>query len=126
MAKVTADNLASEIQKILDEYGETVMHDMEEVTKAVAKKGVQALRNSARSSFGGTGEYAKGWTSKIESGRLGTKAILHNAGQPGLPHLLEHGHANRGGGRTPGRVHIAPIEQELIETFEKQMEAKLS
>lgn len=126
MAKVTADNLASEIQKILDDYGEDVLREVDEVVKAVAKKGAQAIRNDAKGMFGGKGTYASGWTSKVEPGRLGTKATIYNSKVPGLPHLLEKGHANRGGGRTPGRVHIAPVEQEIIETFEKQMEAKLS
>ena len=45
---------------------------------------------------------------------------------PGLPHLLEHGHANRGGGRTSGQAHIAPAEQSGIEQLETEIERCLT
>ena len=124
MAKVTVDNLAETIQKILDESGEDITKLTKETVKKVAQKGAQALKSSS-GVFGGTGKYAKGWTSKVEEGRLYTTATLHNSKVPGLPHLLEYGHAKRGGGRVSGRVHIAPVEAELEKTFEQYMEGGL-
>lgn len=124
MAKTTIEKLQSDIQKILDEYGEDVNLLTEEVVKAVTKQGVKAVKNASKGSFGGTGKYAAGWTSQVETGRFSAQGVIYNK-TPGLPHLLENGHANRGGGRTPGRTHIAPVEEELIKTFEKDLEAKL-
>lgn len=124
MAKVTIDNLASEIQRILDEYGEDVTNLTEETVKEVAKTGAKAVK-SASGIFGGTGKYASGWTSQVEGGRLNTKATIYNGKTPGLPHLLEFGHAKRGGGRVGGRTHIAPVEQEIIDTIQREIEAKL-
>lgn len=60
----------------------------------------------------------------MDENRLGVTAIIHNT-TPGLPHLLEKGHANRDGGRTPGRVHIAPVEEELVKLFPRELEEKL-
>jgi hypothetical protein len=51
--------------------------------------------------------------------------VVYNADAPGLAHLLEHGHANVNGGRTPGRAHIAPVEEMVLEQFEKELEGKL-
>ena len=117
--KIPIDRLSAEINKILTEYGNEVKENVDEAAQRVTKAGVKAVKGNASGSFGGTGKYAKGWKSKFETGRLSSQGIIYNGDLPGLPHLLEHGHANRNGGRTPGRVHIAPVEQKIIEDFEK-------
>lgn len=117
------DTFAADIQKILDEYGEKAGNLTKESVRKIGRKGVQALK-SGSGVFKGS-KYASGWSSKIEETRMGAKATLYNSKLPGLPHLLEHGHANRGGGRTPGRVHIKPVEDELIEAFENDLERSL-
>lgn len=117
--KIPIDRLSAEINKILTEYGEDVQRDVDEAAAKVTKAGVRAVKGNSRSTFGGSGKYASGWTSKFEKGRLSSQGIIYNATVPGLPHLLEHGHANRNGGRTPGRSHIAPVEQKIIKDFEE-------
>lgn len=123
MAKVV--DLEAEIGKILDKYEEEVKENLDEITKDIGKAGVRALKADSQNMFGGTGRYAKGWKSTVETSRVGTVVVLHNASVPGLPHLLEHGHAKRGGGRVPGRVHIKPIEEQLAAEFEAEVKAKL-
>lgn len=117
--KIPIDRLSAEINKILTEYGEDVQRDVDEAAAKVTKAGVRAVKGNSRNTFGGSGKYASGWTSKFEKGRLSSQGIIYNATVPGLPHLLEHGHANRNGGRTPGRPHIAPVEQKIIKDFEE-------
>lgn len=121
MATITADKLAETVQKELDKFGEDVVLTVGKVRTAVGKAGVRTLRSTSRSTFGGTGKYASGWTMTEEGDRLYAKAIVHNR-HPGMPHLLEYGHANRGGGRTSGRTHIKPVEEEMIREFEKGIE----
>lgn len=123
--KVPIDRLAAEVEKILNEYGENVQQNINEITSAMAKKGAQTLRSQSRGAFGGTGKYASGWTSQTETGRLSAQGTIYNGSVPGLPHLLENGHANRGGGRTPGRAHISTVEEALIKEFEQKVKAKL-
>lgn len=126
MAKVTIDNLGAEIQRILKEYGTDVENIAEDALKEVGKTGLSALKSSSRSSFGGKGEYARGWKLKEEKAGLGGyKITLHNAKMPGLPHLLEYGHAKTGGGRVNGREHIAPVEKEMIDSIQDLIKAKL-
>jgi len=65
----------------------------------------------------------------VEKGRLSTTVTIYND-HPALPHLLEYGHVTRNGtGRTyaptPAHAHIAPVEKELVETFEREVVAKL-
>lgn len=121
MPRVKPDKFASAIQDILQDYLEEEMITVDEAVKKVAKAGAKQLRAKSKQTFGGTGKYAKGWTSTTETGRRSAQGYIYNKDLPGLPHLLENGHANRGGGRTPGREHIAVIEQQIIEQFEGEL-----
>lgn len=113
------DQLGATIQKVLDEYKTNLSENVQDAVKTVTKAGVKAVRGNAKGSFGGTGKYASGWTSKMETGRTSTQGFIYNGTVPGLPHLLEKDHALRNGGRYAGVPHIAPVEQEIIENFEK-------
>lgn len=123
--KVPIDRLTKEVEKILNEYGENVQQNLGDIVKEMSKKGAQALRSQSKSTFNGTGDYAKGWTSRAETGRMSAQGTIYNKDLPGLPHLLEHGHANWGGGRTPGRVHIKTVEDALVKEFEQKVKSKL-
>lgn len=126
MAKKTSiDRLGAAIHDILAEYGDDVQENLADAVKRVTKKGAQAVKSAARSMFGGTGEYAAGWTSRAETGRLSAQGVIYNADVPGLPHLLENGHANRDGGRTPGREHIKPVEETIVQEFEAEVKKGL-
>ena len=124
MAKTTLDTLASDIGKILEDFGDDVKENLDRITKQIAQKGQQALKNESKSKFKGN-RYWKGWKVDLQVGRLNTKATIYNASLPGLPHLLEHGHVKRSGGRVEGTAHIAPVEHQLVEEFEKQVRSKI-
>ena len=126
MAKKTSvDKFADDIKKILAEYGDDVQENLSDAVKRVAKKGANAVKSAVQSTFGGTWEYASGWTSRAETGRLSAQGYIYNGAVPGLPHLLENGHANRNGGRTPGREHIKPVEETVIKEFEAEVKKGL-
>lgn len=123
MAK--AINIETEIAKVLTKYGDEVAENIQKVTKEIARKSAKAVKQNAQTNFSGTGKYAAGWTSQAKEGRYSSQGIIYNRTKPGLPHLLEHGHAKRGGGRTDGKEHIAPVEQEVIKSFEEAIKEKL-
>lgn len=126
MAKqVPIDKLAVEVDKILQKYGDDVQDNLNDIVKDITKKGAKTLKAESQSTFGGTGKYAAGWTSQAETGRVSAQGTIYNGSLPGLPHLLEHGHANRNGGRTPGRVHISKVEDALIKEYESKVMSKL-
>lgn len=130
MAKKTpVDKMAEAIGDILADYNGDVINNVAEITKAMGQKGVQALKRASKESFGGSGDYSRGWTVDVNQGRVGTAVTIYNK-TPGLPHLLEHGHVTRNGtgreyGSVPGREHIAPIEAELVETYQREVASKL-
>lgn len=119
------DKLNTKITGILQEYADDISLNMAVATRAVAKAGETALRQNSRSEFKQhSGKYARGWKSQVTQTRMSTSAVLYND-HPGLPHLLENGHAQRGGGRTEGRPHIAPVEEQIVQLFEKEVERKI-
>lgn len=125
MAKVTLDNLGAAVEKILDEYEADVLKGLSGATAEVAKAGAAAVRTNARATFGGTGAYARGWSSKTTTTRIGADAVIYNRTEYRLSHLLENGHALKRGGRTigrgfvQGRAHIEPVEEEINARYEK-------
>lgn len=120
MAKVTADKFQAALDKILKDFEEDETKNVKELAKKFAQKGAKEVK-SASGQFGGSGNYANGWTSKYEEGRMSGQGIIYNK-VAGLPHLLENGHAKRNGGRVAGRVHIAPVEEKLVREFTKAVE----
>lgn len=131
--KVTVDNLASEINKILEEYGDEVYDKLDEVVQKVGKKGVQALKNTSLGMFPDSKKhkrrYGSTWKATPEKKRLYTVVHIHNT-QAGFPHLLEFGHnvvdgTGRKLGEAKAHPHIFKIEQELIKDFEREVETKL-
>ena len=123
MAKSTVDTLAADVEKVLEKYVDECGKITSEAVKTAGNKGKQALNSAAASKFGGR-KYQKSWKVKLEKKRLYTVATLYSS-MPGLPHLLEHGHAKRNGGRVEGREHIFPVEQELIKAFETELNNEL-
>lgn len=126
--KVTIDTLQSEVNKILDEYAGDIQGNINVITKRIGQKGAQALKNQAKATFEGR-KYAGGWGTTVEEHRLYTTVIIHNKKQAGLAHLLEHGHVKANGtgryGFWNGREHIAPVEQELVAEFTREVADKL-
>lgn len=107
------------VGQMLQDYGTEVVEAMTESINEVAKEAVKKLKADSPRGSGGVrqhGKYAKGWAVKYERGRLTTSATIHGkSGTYQLAHLLEFGHAKRGGGRSRSIEHIAPVEQWAIE-----------
>ena len=122
--KTPVDKLDQAIDKLLQEYANDATMTVRELSEKVAKKGAQALRQASSNAVGGTGKYARGWKVTTIEGRLSFSCVIHNR-TPGLPHLLEKGHAKRGGGRVAGSEHIKPVEEKLVEEFEKAVKNDL-
>lgn len=128
MAGIKINALGDEIAKMMEEYASAVAQDMKAEAKAIAKEAVKELKATSPEGPGSKkGHYKDGWTSKVESENAVAIGIrIYNKKKPGLTHLLEKGHAKRGGGRVKGIPHIAPVERQAIEGYEKRLKARLS
>ena len=128
--KTPVDKLTEAISGILSEYAEDIQGNLDRIVPELGKKGTQALKAEARNKLKkGTGEYVKGWKYQVDRRRLSTTVTIYN-NHPSLPHLLEYGHVTRNGTNrtfppTPAHAHIKPVADELVETFEREVVAKL-
>lgn len=120
--KIEISELGKAIQSIVDEYSDEAQKVVEETLPKVGKDAVKELKKKSPKK---TGKYAKGWKSKIESDRLGSKVVVYNKTSYQLTHLLEKGHANRGGGRTEGIPHIKPTKDKVVEEALNMIEERL-
>ncbi|HDR3890330.1 TPA: HK97 gp10 family phage protein [Bacillus cereus] len=109
------DNIANEIARELQRYGNEVEEKLEVAKEEVANDLVSDLKENSPKN---TGKYAKGWRKKKD----GNAIIVHNALKPQLTHLLEKGHAKANGGRVPAQVHIDPAEEKAINEFVERVE----
>lgn len=125
----SAFNFKEVVDRCLHDYGTYVAEETFEAIDEVSKEAVRKLKAESRAAFG-SGKYAQGWTRKFDKGRISAYATVYGK-KPTyrLAHLLEHGHANRDGGRTPGRVHIAPVAEwaadEAIDRIVSKLEKRL-
>ena len=137
MAKVVAsDKLSQEIKSILNDYGNSVDLHMAQVVKDVARVGANNLRVHARTIIGNNGKrvrrkYTNAFAYNVARKRMYTEGVIYNRSQPGLAHLLEHGHVTKNGtkrivgDRTPAYPHIKRIEDQIIAEFEQKVKTKL-
>lgn len=128
MSGIKIDALGTEIAKLMEEYASEVAADTKAEAKEVAKEAVKELKQTSPEGPGSRkGHYKDGWASKVESENAVSIGIrIYNKKKPGLTHLLEKGHAKRGGGRAEGIPHIGPAEQNAVENYEKRLKERLS
>ena len=117
--KVNVEGLADAVMEELTEYNRLAEETMK---KAVTKAGKTVRKEIQAGAPVKSGKYAKSWRTKKtkESSRI-LEVTVYSPSRYMLAHLLEHGHAKRGGGRTRAFPHIAPAE----EAGEKQLEADI-
>ena len=112
------DDMTREIMKGLQEYSELADDEMK---KAVRKTATSVKKEISANAPHDTGTYAKSWTSsKVRETSHNLQMTVHSRNRYRLAHLLEKGHAKRGGGRVQGKPHIAPAEkngEELLENL---------
>lgn len=117
------DNLAKEIMDGLKKYADLATDD---VKKAVRKAGNSVRKDISESAPKDTGKYSKSWTvKKTKETSNSLEVTVHSKNRYQLAHLLEHGHAKRGGGRVAAKPHIAKAEESAIEVFEKEIDKAL-
>lgn len=121
--KVSVSGLADVVMEGLAEYAELATEDM----KAAVKKAGQTVRKEIQAGAPvKTGAYKKSWAVKTTRETSSFMEVtVHSRNRYQLAHLLEFGHAKRGGGRVSGSPHIAPAEEKGIRQLEEEIRKAL-
>ncbi len=120
---VSIDQMADVIMEGLQEYADLAADDMK---TAVKKAGNTVKTEISATAPSRTGKYAKSWKTKnTKETSTELQVTVYSPTRYMLAHLLENGHAKRGGGRVKAIPHIAPAEEKGEEQLIKDIESAL-
>ena len=120
----TVDAMADEIMKGLTDYADLADTSMKKAVTKTAKSVKDEISANAPKR---KGAYSKSWTAKkTKENSHSLEMIVYSKNRYQLAHLLEKGHAKRGGGRVSGKPHIAPAEENGVQLLEHLIEGALS
>lgn len=117
------NDMADAIMKGLMEYADI---SAETVKSAVKKAGNTVKKEVSANAPKKSGKYKKSFTvTKQRETAESLTVVVHSKNRYQLTHLLEKGHAKRGGGRVEGIPHIGPAEEKGIRQLTGEIERGL-
>ena len=121
---VSIDRLAETIMTGLTEYADATTDLVKESVQEVSKEVKKEISTNAPKR---TGAYKKSWaTKKTKETSNSLVMTVHSKNRYQIAHLLEHGHAKRGGGRVAAIPHIEPAEAAGTILLQQKIERGLS
>lgn len=122
--RVHVDQMAEALARTMAEYVELSNEVMKGCVVEVSQSVKEDIQGNAPVR---TGKYKKSWAAKkVQENANSLTMAVHSRDRFQIAHLLEHGHAKRGGGRVQAVPHIAPAEQRGAEELSAKMERGLS
>jgi hypothetical protein len=124
MSRNTSINdMDSAIMAELEKYADLAADELKDAVKETAKSVRKDIQNNAPVD---TGKYKKSWSVKnVHEDSESIDLVVHSRNRYQIAHLLEHGHAKRGGGRVAAKPHIAKAEERGNEKLVETLESKL-
>ena len=123
-SRISVSDLARAVNEAMSEYRDLTEQALKSAVTEVSKETKDIAKENSPSL---SGRYKKGWATKKTTDASGQISItVYNRARPGLTHLLEKGHAKRGGGRVSGVPHIAPAEEHAVSELEARIRRELS
>ncbi len=122
MKKIAVDELGNAIAKEFEQYVDLTTDEVKKIVKEVAEDVTEEIKSKAPVD---TGAYKRSWVA-TQTKNTGNAAeyTVHSAKHYRLTHLLEYGHAKRGGGRTKAQPHIANGEKLAIKELKRKIGGK--
>ena len=120
---VSVDQLANVIMQGLTDYADAQSEMIKQRVKDVSTEVKKEISANAPKR---TGAYKKIWaTKKTKETSNSLTMTVHSKNRYQIAHLLEHGHAKRGGGRVAAIPHIAPAEEHGATLLQQKIERGL-
>lgn len=119
---VSIDEMSDAIMDELEKYKDLAADELKDAVKETAKTVRKDIQANAPVD---TGKYKKSWSVKnMHEDAESIDLVIHSRNRYQIAHLLEHGHAKRGG-RVAARPHIAAAEEkgeeQLVETIKQKL-----
>lgn len=120
---VNVDQLADVIMQGLYDYADAQSDMVKQCVKDVSKEVKKEISSNAPVK---SGAYKKSWAiKKVSETSNSLTMTVHSKNRYQIAHLLEHGHAKRGGGRVAAIPHIAPAEEHGATLLQQKIERGL-
>lgn len=115
--------LADAVIGELDRFARATMGEVKEAVRDTADAVRDDIEEHAPRR---TGAYARSWSVAVEK-ETGTEVemAVHSTNRYQLTHLLEFGHAKRGGGRVAAIPHIAPARERGERRLASELEREI-
>ena len=109
-------DIGTAIMKELGTYSNELAESVNKTSRKYANKLRRELEETSPEK---TGDYKKGWKVKqVYKSHTLSQYVVHNATDYQLTHLLEFGHAIKGGTQRVKPIpHIAPAEEKIVSEF---------
>jgi hypothetical protein len=128
--RISVDELSKAIETAVSDYIGVTEEAAAKGCKETADKACEELHTATppgAERYGSWDAYNNDWmVTEDKKKKRGVSYIVHNRNHYRLAHLLEKGHAIKGGGRARAFPHIAPIankaEEELLDNIKKNIE----
>lgn len=111
---IELDQFSQALESIFDNVERMSVETLNKAVQAGAKESAKGWRENAAKTLGGD-KYRKTIRFKVDRSGDKPQATVYST-MPGLPHLLEKGHATIGGGRVKAYPHIASAAENGFET----------
>ena len=118
---VSVDQMAEAIGEEMEKYRDLAADELKKAVKKAGRTARAEINAPVR-----TGKYAKSWKTRVtaeDSQRI--QVTVYSPSRYMIAHLLENGHAKRGGGRVRAIPHIKPAEEHAEEVLLKDIEKAL-
>lgn len=122
MSNVDIDRVSNTIRTTLNTYSRTIVEGVEKAADETVKEMVKETKKRPKGRYS-TGRYARAIASQVGENTISARSRIWYVKSPRyrITHLINNGHAVRGGGHYTGDKHVTKATDRAIERFETRV-----